>query len=460
MLKLHQLYFKKIFVPFLLLFFVVGGVVFYTIKDIYISQIKDELTSDAKLLAFEINDKTDYDNLVKRVKKALNIRVTIIRDDGLVLAESNRDKAKMDNHKFRPEIVEARKKGLGSSIRHSHTLDKDLIYVANKVSTKKGIIFVRVAKKIKKIDEDILFLALKIGGILILFFAVVFFNIYKIGERLSKEVEKISKFLIGLTKKKKGTYITSNLSKEFYDITRLLTKVASILEKRDKQKAKYTRKLKIANEQKDDIISAISHEFKNPITVINGYSETLLEDEDINRDIKRRFLQKINANGKRLSSLIDTLRLSVKLDSDKMKLNFEECNLYNLSSEVIDNLEQTYKDRVIELKGDRDVNVEADRLLFSVALTNLIENALKYSEERVTVSIEKNSITVKDSGVGIEEKELKNITKKFYRISQNSWNNSLGLGLSIVSNILNLHNFKLEIKSKKNEGSEFSIVFS
>jgi len=89
----------------------------------------------------------------------------------------------------------------------------------------------------------------------------------------------------------------------------------------------------------------------------------------------------------------------------------------------------------------------------------LIENAIKYSEDKVEVIVENDSITIKDNGIGIDEKELKNITKKFYRISKNSWDNSLGLGLSIVANILNLHKFKLLIKSQTNEGSEFSIKF-
>jgi len=89
----------------------------------------------------------------------------------------------------------------------------------------------------------------------------------------------------------------------------------------------------------------------------------------------------------------------------------------------------------------------------------LIENALKYSEDTVEVVIGTGFICVKDYGVGIDEGELKNITKKFYRISKNSWDNSLGLGLNIVNNIIKLFHFQLEIKSSKNEGSEFKILF-
>ncbi len=94
-----------------------------------------------------------------------------------------------------------------------------------------------------------------------------------------------------------------------------------------------------------------------------------------------------------------------------------------------------------------------------MALSNLIENALKYSEDEVLIKIDSNSISVIDKGIGIDENDLRKINQKFYRVSQNGWNNSLGLGLFIVHSILKLHNFELEIKSKLNEGSEFTIKY-
>ena len=459
MLKLHQIYLKKLLPPFVILFVIIGVVVHYAIKDIYISQTKDELISDVNIISLQINNHTDFDKLAKKIKNVDDIRVTFIRDDGLVLGESNKDKSTMDNHRLRPEIIQARKKGLGYSIRHSHTLERDLIYVAKKCDLGSETVYVRVAKFVKKIYERIFYLGAEVLTLLVLFFAIIFYSIYKINKDLENEVDKISKFLVALTKKKKPTYIKSSFSKEFYDITTLLTKVALVLAKRDKQKAKYTKKLKLSNAQKDEILSAVSHEFKNPITVINGYAQTLLEDKDINEAIRIKFLQKIYASGEKLSTLIDTLRLAIKLDSEKIKLTFTACNIYETAKDAAQNLHHLYSDREIEITGKKDVVVDADKLLFGIAITNLIENALKYSEEKVEVIIKDDSITVKDKGIGIDEKELKNITKKFYRVSKNSWDNSLGLGLSIVTNILNLHKFKLVIKSQKNQGSEFSIRF-
>jgi len=459
LLKLHQIYFRKLIVLFVLLFFIVGGVIYYWMQNIYISNIKNSLKDDIKLIELSIKDKTDLDKVVKSIRKDLGIRATIISDSGLVLAESDKDKKSMDNHKYRPEIMQARKSGYGYSIRESATLKEKLLYVAKKHKVDGKIIYIRLAKEIRKIYSHLMLLGSKIAVILILFFVILFYIVYTIGKNIEFEVNKISKFLINLTKKKKKVHISSDFSDEFFRITKLLTKVAGILAKRDKQKAKYTAKLKMANSQKDDIISAISHEFKNPITVINGYSKTLLDDENIDKDISHKFLQKIYDSGEKLSHLIDTLRLSIKLDSESLKPKFTEIELYGLVVESADNLKLTYKDREIVVEKRCDKTLRVDRVLMGIAISNLIENALKYSDEVVKVIIDEEFLSVEDRGVGIDKDEIKNITRKFYRVSKNSWNNSLGLGLSIVSNILSLHNFKLEISSVKDEGSSFRIVF-
>jgi len=229
--------------------------------------------------------------------------------------------------------------------------------------------------------------------------------------------------------------------------------------KKEKQKQKYTNKLRVSNKQKDDIISAISHEFKNPIAVINGYSQTLLDDEDINPNIRKKFLSKIHKNGTKLSDLIDTLRLSIKLESGQQSTSFITINLYEIVLDTVENIELNYPKKEVVIKGDKSVTIKADPALFSVVVSNLVENAFKYSEDEVLVSFDEKCLNVTDTGIGISSKNLENITAKFYRVHENSWNNSLGLGLFIVNNIINLHKFSLDIQSVENEGSTFSVKF-
>lgn len=459
MKKFHRIVLEKFLALFLALFFIVGAIVYYWVYEFYLNSSRESLMQNTELVSFSINKNTNLDKLAKKVKKQLHLRLTIIDEDGNILAESDKDKYTMDNHKYRAEIMQANKEKYGYIIRHSHTLNKDLQYVARKYTIDGKIIYVRLAREAKGIRAEIINLGIKIAVVLLLFFIAVLYMSYKINIQIHHETKKIVNFLKSLTKKKKNTYIKSNFSQEFSHITNLLTKVSQILVKKEKQKTKYTQKLQKLNEQKDDIISAISHEFKNPIAVINGYSQTLLDDENINPSIRKKFLTKIYTNGAKLSELIDTLRLSMKLDGGHQTLNTREVNLYNLVLECTQNLGLHYRNKKVIINGDKELKIDVDSALFSIVITNLIENAFKYSEDEVVVNINKNSLEVVDTGIGISEQDLQNITSKFYRVHNNRWNNSLGLGLFLVNNIINLHNFKLIIKSTINKGSNFTIKF-
>ena len=436
-----------------------GGIVYYWMEDFYLEQSKAAMLQDIQLISIKLEENKDYDSLVKKIKKTLGARVTLIDADGKILAESDKDKSTMDNHRYRPEVMQSDKEAYGTIIRHSQTVDKKLLYVVKKYTINGHTLYVRLADELHSVNEHLLSLGIKIFVVLLLFFGAVFYFTYKIYEEVQNEMGKIIEFLTSLVKQKKLTYIRSNYSEEFAHITKLLTKVSQILTKKEKKKSKFTKSLQAANKQKDDIISAISHEFKNPIAVINGYSQTLLEDADINKNIRQKFLLKINQNGLKLNDLIDTLRLSIKLDNKQQTLSFAQENIYELVRDAAETLKVNYPNREVHVEKLADVTVKVDKALFGVMISNLIENALKYSEDNVVVTITKEKISVIDSGIGIAKKDLQNITEKFYRVQHNVWNNSLGLGLFLVNNIATLHHFTLKIESEPNEGSTFSVHF-
>ena len=457
MLKFHQIVLRKFLALFLALFIIIGGIVYYWVYEFYIDATKEALQQDIELLSLQITPQTDLDNLVKQVKKRLHLRVTIIAADGAILAESDKDKKEMENHRYRDEIMQADKGAFGFKIRHSHTVNKDLLYIVKKYTINKNTLYIRLAKEIKGIQEEIFSLGMKILGALIIFFIAIFTVTYKINTQIEYETGKIVEFLKSLAKKKKSTYIASDYSQEFALITKLLTKVAQIIVKKEKKKNKYTQQLQASNRQKDDIISAISHEFKNPIAIINGYSQTLLEDDELNINIRKKFLNKIHTNGEKLSNLIDTLRLSMKLDGGHQSITTQKTNLFSLTQECAQNLQLSYPHRSVIVEGDKDAEVSVDPTLFSIVINNLIENAIKYSEDEVHAIVSEKKLQVKDTGIGISEEDLQNITEKFYRVQQQRWNNSLGLGLFLVNKILSLHNFSLKIESKQNFGSNFIV---
>ena len=434
-----------------------GGITYFWVKEFYTTQAKESLIQNIEIITFEIDKNTNLDNLAKKLKNNLDTRITVIDLEGEIIAESHKNKTKMNNHKYRPEIMQANKNDYGYIIRYSDTIKENMLYIAKKYTYNNHTIYIRLAKELKNINNQILNLGIKILSVLIIFFIAIIYVTYKINIQIQQETQKIATFLKDLASKKKSTYISSDFSQEFALITGLLTKISQIIVKREKQKSKYTRKLEESNTQKDDIISAISHEFKNPIAVINGYSQTLLDDENLNPAIRKKFLSKIYNNGNKLSDLIDTLRLSIKLDSGQMAMNFSTLNLHDIIKDSVDNIQLNYPKREVIIKGNKDVTIRVDRSLFCVVISNLVENAFKYSEDEVFIEFDTDSIKIIDSGIGISQKNLENITNKFYRVHENSWNNSLGLGLFIVNNIINLHNFTLKIESEEKVGSTFSI---
>ena len=443
----------------LIAFIVVVAISYYYLKNNYIEQTKEELNKFLNITIYEIKHKLPLNDVALKIKQSADIRVTIIQDSGKVLADSDSNASKMDNHKYRDEIIKARNIGIGFKVRYSKTLNKELCYLAKKISINGKTLFVRVAKPLSNINKALFRFLSEIGIIFLLFLIIVSYVVYRISKNIGVETDKILSFLKELVKQKNSMSISSDYSYEFYNITKLLSKTSKELRKRDKRKSKYTARLKLANKQKDEIISAISHEFKNPITVIDGYAQTLIEDKEINPRIRNRFLEKIHTNTNKLNDLIDRLRLFTKLEDYKQPLTFSEQNLNDLAKEAIEDVQSAYTNREVKLEAKQVVTKLVDKELFVMAVKNLIENAIKYSEDEVVVFLDETQLCVKDKGIGIPQKDIEKITKKFYRVSKHSWNNSLGIGLSIVNRVLKLHNFSLEISSKEFEGSSFCVRF-
>lgn len=287
-------------------------------------------------------------------------------------------------------------------------------------------------------------------------FVVFIFEIYRGASRIQKELHTINKYLKNLKKTDQIEHDTHFLTQEFDDIYENLEKVLKSAKKRETMKQRYNVKLKLKNRQRADMISAIAHEFRNPIASIMGYSQTLQDDSQIPQALREKFLGKIHNNGDKIEALLARLILWNKFESGEATLDKSKFDIYTALNEIKQSLEETYyKDREIRIIGESRI-VEADRTLMEVVFKNLIENALKYSKEEILVRIDKNSISVIDKGVGINSKDIDKVTKKFYRSGTHNWDNSMGLGLSIVKTILSLHQSKLRITSVESEGSTFS----
>jgi len=444
MLKLHQQFFRTS-----LLFIIVAFILTTIASYFYIE--KSKIDSTIANLRSSLNVATlnrDIDiNYIKKLSKITAARATYINSEGKVIYDTKHNVESIDNHLNRPEIQEAKVKGSGASVRYSRTLKRDLIYVAKLIDGD----FIRLSTPLATINGAVYKIVIKIVSFLALFLLALFYFSSRLNSKIARDSYEIDTTLNAMLKKDFSIYLSSvSCCKEFANIAKKIEKVAKRLKKREKQKTRYTKRLKEITKRQGDIISAISHEFKNPVAAIVGYSQTLKETANLNEDLKSKFLEKIENNANKISNMIDTLALSIKLENDSIALNISKFNLSDIVKEAKEILSQKYKGRVIKLEC-QDIFVNADRNMFENLFINLIENALKYSEEKVIVRFNSQKVEVVDYGIGIDEKDIKKIKEKFYRVDGISWNNSIGVGLYIVEYILKLHKLELNIKSDKKE---------
>ena len=216
---------------------------------------------------------------------------------------------------------------------------------------------------------------------------------------------------------------------------------------------------------KRDLVAAVSHELKTPLTVIKGYLETL---EDAVEGEALAYVSVLKRHAERLTNIVrDLLVLSELEHAGKGALNIEEVDL----SEVVDSVVSMFRSRAEE-KG-LSLEAEAEKVVFrgdpyriEQALVNLVDNAVRYTERgRVVVRAYVKSgwavLEVEDTGVGIPEEHQRRIFERFYVVdkSRSRETGGTGLGLSIVKHIVELHGGRVEIESAPGKGSRFSLLF-
>jgi len=294
-------------------------------------------------------------------------------------------------------------------------------------------------KDLEALKELIFIKFIVISSIIILAYLL---TIHKNLTELSNELKKITNSKID--------YI-SYFSIEFFDLSKEIINHKERLEKRrklsKKQKEKYNK-----------IIALISHEIKNPLSSIQGYAQMLKDEFSENNVVFINFANKIINNAKLINNIIDRLRLSFKLSNKVIKPNKRFFNLKDAVLQVKNGI-NTNRNIFDEVE---DFEIFGDRLLIEQVILNLLDNSLKYSKKDILLSLKNGILEVQDFGIGIEKSQINNITKEFYQIKNLDYSTkeSMGLGLAIVSYILELHNLKLDIDSTLNFGSTFKIDFN
>jgi two-component system phosphate regulon sensor histidine kinase PhoR len=230
----------------------------------------------------------------------------------------------------------------------------------------------------------------------------------------------------------------------------------------------YLYRQQFLNEIQKDFVNNFTHEFKTPVSVINLAAEVLTNPATAARPDKlARYAAIVQYQGNYLQEQIERLLRHAYSETNLLHLQKRKLNIHDVIEEAIDNLQTLIASRqgVIERCYEAtDPYIRADRGYLLIVITNLIENALKYSEHpKITVCTRGGGneivLSVKDNGKGIEKKHWNKIFKKFYRVPNGDQVSArgFGLGLPFVKRIVQAHHGKINVKSTPGVGSEFSI---
>jgi len=224
-------------------------------------------------------------------------------------------------------------------------------------------------------------------------------------------------------------------------------------------------RLKELDKLKSDLLSLMSHEMRTPITSINGFAELLMTDERVPEDA-REFLSIIHAESQRVTRMLSTFLSMAKLEQkDRQEVWIAPVTLDDVVRETITSFQPVAKRkriRLVERDGQRLPPVAADRGLITQAVANLVDNAIKYSPERTSVTLstvleaDAVRLTVEDRGYGIPPEDVERVWEKFYRVARDGRvkeEESTGLGLSFVRQVVEQHGGQVFLESEPGHGS-------
>lgn len=224
-------------------------------------------------------------------------------------------------------------------------------------------------------------------------------------------------------------------------------------------------KLRRLERVRRDFIANISHELRTPVTVILMNVETLLNEEEMDSKMQRRFLAAIQRNSARLSRLLNDLLDLSRIEAGQYALELQKYRVLPIVEQVCQNLEESYlvKKQQTQIDVTEGSLAFCDRQALEQILTNLIENAIKYTPEETTISIrtiehdEFTRIEVEDNGPGIPIRYQPRLFERFYRVDKGRSRDAggTGLGLSIVRNLADIMGGQVGMKSASLNGSIF-----
>lgn len=457
------------FIIILIAFFFATQLIIETLKSSFYEQRKYTLSQQAQVVSSEALSYLKKENkkilpfeqrLNQITEKMLNTRILIIEMSVVpkYIVDTNQNEKENKIGKLPPDELVGRILQAKNYDTTSKTKDDSNMHIAVPVydNVEKGRIIgaVHLVASISDIDSSIktiqqkLYILNLIVGIIVGILSYFFSNM--ITRPIVQMIEVIEKMAHGQLHQR----ININGSDEIAELGKAFNVMSDQLEQIDSSRQEF--------------VSNASHELRTPLSSMKVLIQSLLIQEGQPEEIYREFLKDINSEIDRLTNIINDLLDMVKLDK-MAPLNLQELSLTELIQNIVKRTQPLADQKNIEIIFDNKKNIVGtfDEIKASQAISNLIDNAIKYSNEwgivEITLSQDNyhNIVEVKDHGIGIPQEDLNKIFERFYRVDKMRSRDSggTGLGLSIAQKAVLIHGGKITVESEVNDGTTFTLYF-
>jgi signal transduction histidine kinase len=276
---------------------------------------------------------------------------------------------------------------------------------------------------------------------------------YYLAHILTKPFGKITQSL----EEVQGNVVEQEISIPDYTETKLLAEAYN----------KMLHRMKVQEDSRQEFVSNVSHELKTPITSMKVLADSLLAQDDVPVELYKEFMGDIAEEIDRENKIISDLLSLVKMDRRSSDVHIEETNINQLIELILKRLRPIAAKRNIELvlESFKPIMAEVDETKLTLALSNLVENGIKYNHDDgwVHVSLNIDSkyfyVKVEDSGMGIPEESQEHIFERFYRVDKSHSREigGTGLGLAITRSAVLMHHGAIKVYSKEGEGTTFTV---
>ncbi len=401
---------------------------------------------------------------IREVGQASTARITVIAADGRVIADSENDPAKMENHRQRPEVVQALQGASGWITRHSATMGVDFLYVAVPFGTGEAL---RLAVPVSKIRTQVDAVRAKVLWSALLGFIPSILLAALFSRHVSKRLAGIIDYAGKLAQGDFAARLQNPGRDELGVLGDKLNDTGEKLEHMVKELDREHAELEKLERIRKDFVINVSHELRTPLASIQGYTETLLDGaiDDPVHNVK--FLGIIRQNAERLARLTADLLALSRIELGRQKFQFNSYYVHRLIEENCDSMRPMADKKKVEIRvdvWDPKAEVFCDSEAVHQMLANLLDNALKYTPEGGSITVGARPVSekmvrfsVKDTGVGIPADELPRLFERFYRVdkARSRELGGTGLGLAIVKHLARSHGGEVGVESVVNEGATF-----